>query len=141
VRFQADVDLIVLPGMRTLPLDPSLPPHEGAAVTTAKLGVDATRRLDKPAHAFTIPAPPFAAATGAASEEDARDVTVEELAARVLETIGEGRRFVDFLREWPDVHGGDLVRALAHLRSRGMVGMSDDGHYCATEPVPEVVGG
>lgn len=132
-RYQADVDTIVLGGLRTLPLDPSLPPHEGSAVTTAKLGLDATRRMDRPADVFDIPAPPFAAASGV-GRADARSDDVEALAERILATIGEGRRFVDWLRELDDVHEGDLVRALALLRSREMVTMDLTGRYC---PVAE----
>jgi 2,5-furandicarboxylate decarboxylase 1 len=137
-RYQADQDTIVLGGLRTLPLDPSLPPHEGSAVTTAKLGMDATRRLDRPAHVFDIPAPPFTEATapGRADERD-DDVEVEALALRVLETVGEGRRFVDWLREWDGVHEGDLVRALAVLRSRDMIAMDTTGRYCASSPARE----
>jgi UbiD family decarboxylase len=130
-RYQADLDTIVLPGLRTLPLDPSLPPHVGSAVTTAKLGMDATRRMDRPAHVFDIPAPPFAEATDPAQAAE-REGDVEALAERVLATAGEGRRFVDWLRELGDVHEGDLVRALALLRSRDMIAMDPDGRYCPT---------
>ena len=127
-RYQADVDTIVLPGLRTLPLDPSLPPHEGSAVTTAKLGMDATRRMDRPAHVFDIPAPPFEEATDPAHAAE-RDADIETLAERVLATAGDGRRFVEWLRDWDDVHEGDLVRALALLRSRDMIALDADGRY------------
>lgn len=127
-RYQADIDTVVLGGLRTLPLDPSLPPHEGSAVTTAKLGLDATRRMDRPANVFDIPAPPFTAVTEV-GRADARTEDVEAVSERMLETIGTGRRFVDWLRELDDVHDGDLVRALALLRSRGMVTMDHDGRY------------
>jgi 2,5-furandicarboxylate decarboxylase 1 len=135
-RYQADTDTIVLPGMRTLPLDPSLPPHEGSAVTTAKLGMDATRRMDRPAHVFDIPAPPFAEATDP-ERAAARTDDLEALASRVLATVGDGRRFVDWLRDLDDVHEGDLVRALALLRSREMIAMDATGRYRSTYAADE----
>jgi 3-polyprenyl-4-hydroxybenzoate decarboxylase len=133
-RFQADRDIIVLPGLRTLPLDPSLPPHDGAAVTTAKLGMDATRRDDKPARVFDIPRPPFEQPADAPADER-RSTDLDVVAERVLASLGDGKRFVELLRDWPELHEGDLVGALALLRSRRMVAMSADGRYEAVQEV------
>lgn len=139
-RFQADRDIIILPGLRTLPLDPSLPPHDGAAVTTGKLGMDATRRDDKPAHIFDVPRPPFARAGASPAADAERTGDIRTLADELPPILGEGTRFVDLLRERPDVHEGDLVRALALLRSEDMVTMTDDGRYRSTGHAPVTSG-
>ena len=47
-RVQADKDVIIIPGARSKPLDPSLPPTPGRIPTTAKMGVDATIPEDVP---------------------------------------------------------------------------------------------
>ncbi len=132
-RFQADRDLVVLPGMRTLPLDPSLPPHEGSAVVTTKWGVDATRRFDKPRHVFDIPRPPYAGEElGVRKEEAPGARDVESLAAEMADHIAaapEGLRFVDLMTLLPMVSQADLVHALGALRAAGRVTMGDDGRY------------
>ncbi len=47
-RVQADKDVIIIPGARSKPLDPSLPPVPGRIPTTAKMGIDATIPVDVP---------------------------------------------------------------------------------------------
>ncbi|MQA86966.1 MAG: UbiD family decarboxylase [Streptosporangiales bacterium] len=125
-RFQADRDLVVLPGMRTLPLDPSLPPHEGSSTVTAKMGIDATRRHDRPGDIFAIPLPPFL--ENAAHNDGNRLSDTGQLIGKLRQN-GEPRRFVDWLRDMGDVHQGDLVRAFDELREKGLLWMDDDGRY------------
>jgi 2,5-furandicarboxylate decarboxylase 1 len=130
-RFQADRDCTVLPGMPVLPLDPSLPPPAGAPPVGAKIALDATRRLDRPRAIFDVPLPPFADPSQEAPPQDGSRAPaledIEDLADRVLATAGDGRRFVDWLRELPDVHEGDLVRALDLLRERGRLTLGEGG--------------
>lgn len=130
-RSQPDTDVIVLSDMRTVPLDPSLPPrYDGTPVTTSKMGIDATRRKDKPSEIFDIPRPPFADAElpEAPIDGDRLD-DVDALAERLLEVVGDGRRFVDFLAALPEVHEGDVVRALGELRERGEIVFASGGIY------------
>lgn len=129
-RFQADRDLVTLPGMRTFPLDPSLPPHDGPAVTTAKLGIDATRRFDRPAHVFAIPRAPFEEGpVGPPVHAETRRASVDELATAMEASLARGPHFVDWLTAFPDIHQGDVIRALGLLRERGGVRMDTDGRY------------
>lgn len=125
-RFQADRDLTVLPGMRTLPLDPSLPPHDGPEVTTTKLALDATRRRDVPVDAFQVPAP----FQGTRPESDGiRLKDVDGLAEQVMALLAEPKKFAELLEALPRVHTGDLVRALDRLRARSAVTMDPAGRY------------
>jgi 3-polyprenyl-4-hydroxybenzoate decarboxylase len=50
-RFQADRDLIILKNVRGSSLDPS---SDQKKLLTAKLGIDATKSLSKPAQGFEI---------------------------------------------------------------------------------------
>ena len=129
-RSQPDTDVMVLSDMRTVPLDPSLPRSDGKPLTTSKMGIDATRRKDKPSEIFDIPRPPFADAELSKTPLDGdRLGDVNALAERLLEVVGDGTRFVDFLVALPDVHEGDVVRALGELRGRGEIVFASGGIY------------
>ena len=54
---------------------------------------------------------------------------VEELAERLLEVLEDGARFLDFLVTLPEVHEGDVLRALGELRERGDVVFTSGGIY------------
>lgn len=132
-RYQADRDTVVVAGMRTLPLDPSLPPRNGVGVTGAKLGLDATCRLDRPREIFMIPEVPFAEAspeaerTGELSEAELGDVC-----AVMLESAREGARFVDWLAALPRALHADVLHGLEKLRGEGLVELRMDGCYWVT---------
>jgi UbiD family decarboxylase len=134
-RFQADRDAIVLGGLRTFPLDPSLPPRDDAPkVTGGKLGIDATRRYDRPPELFDYTRPPFAEPTHAPGmpHDGERLGDVSGLADAVLGTLGDGGAlFVDLLAARPELHSGDLVRALGSLREAGRVTQLEDGRFVA----------
>jgi 2,5-furandicarboxylate decarboxylase 1 len=134
-RFQADRDLVVLEGMRCIPLDPSLPPHQGWHVTTAKLGIDATRRHDKPAHVFAIPAAPF--------EDRPRDwfqpespTDQQALRQRMEASLSHGPRFLDWLEQERGVPQAQIVQVLGALRAEGRVRLDPDGRYWPAEAPP-----
>ena len=129
-RSQPDTDVIVLSDLRTLPLDPSLPPYDGGPVVTAKMGIDATRRKDKPKEIFDIPRAPFADVELPEPPTDGERTTdVGRLASRLLELVGDGVRFVDLLQALPDVHEGDVVRAIGELTDRGDLEFGLGGMY------------
>lgn len=133
-RYQADRDTIVAGGMRTLPLDPSLPPREGTAVTGAKLGLDATCRLDRPAGIFSIPEAPFPeVAPEPERSEPLSQAALEQVCAVMLDTARGGARFADWLIALPDALHADVLRGLEKLRGDGLVELRMDGRYW---PVP-----
>jgi len=112
-RFQPDRDLIVMSGMRTLPLDPSLPP--GSRVG-AKAGYDLTwpfgegDRLE-----VRVPAPPTFAGKSFASVEAA---------------LGDGPKFFEELMAAVGSRDGrEVVRALGSLRNKLVLDRDREGRY------------
>lgn len=111
-RFQADRDLIVLDGMRTLPLDPSL----GAARVGGKAGFDLTwpfgsqDRLD-----IKVPEAPHFKAPRFASVEAA---------------LQQGPcYFEDLMAATGSRDGREIVRELDRLRKASRLSRDDQGRY------------
>ncbi len=114
-RFQADRDLVVVGGMRAVPLDPSL----RGARTGAKAGFDLTVPADRAADvARTIPEPPV----------------LEARPARpVAEALGDGpMTFGGLMAAAGSRDGRDVLRALDDLRREGRVERLADGRYALT---------
>ena len=112
-RFQPDRDLIVMSGMRTLPLDPSLPP--GSRVG-AKAGYDLTwpfgtgGRLEA-----RVPAPPTFAGKRFASVEAA---------------LADGPKFFEELMTAVGSRDGrEVVRTMAALRDKLALDRDAEGRY------------
>jgi 2,5-furandicarboxylate decarboxylase 1 len=112
-RFQPDRDLIVMSGLRTLPLDPSLPP--GARVG-AKAGYDLTwafgthDRLE-----VRVPAPPKFAGKRFASVEAA---------------LADGPKFFEELMTAVGSRDGrEVVRTLGALRDKLSLDRDGEGRY------------
>ena len=112
-RFQADRDLIVMSGLRTLPLDPSLPP--GSRVG-AKAGYDLTwpfgtaDRLE-----VRVPAPPRFAGKRFPSVESA---------------LAEGPKFFEELMAAVGSRDGrEVVRTLGGLRDKLALDRDAEGRY------------
>jgi 2,5-furandicarboxylate decarboxylase 1 len=112
-RFQPDRDLIVMSGMRTLPLDPSLPP--GSRVG-AKAGYDLTwpfgthDRLE-----VRVPAPPTFAGKRFPSVEAA---------------LADGPKFFEELMVAVGSRDGrEVVRTLGGLRDKLALDRDGEGRY------------
>ena len=112
-RFQPDRDLIVMSGMRTLPLDPSLPP--GSRIG-AKAGYDLTwpfgqgDRLES-----RVPAPPTFAGKRFASVEAA---------------LADGPKFFEELMSAVGSRDGrEVVRTLGGLRDKLALDRDGEGRY------------
>jgi UbiD family decarboxylase len=112
-RFQPDRDLMVMGGLRTLPLDPSLPP--GSRVG-AKAGYDLTwpfgtgGRLE-----VRVPAAPRFAGK--------RFPTVEA-------ALADGPKFFeDLMSAVGSRDGREIVRTLAHLRDKPALDRDAEGRY------------
>jgi 2,5-furandicarboxylate decarboxylase 1 len=112
-RFQPDRDLIVMSGMRTLPLDPSLPPETRVG---AKAGYDLTwpfgqgDRLE-----VKVPAPP---------------TFVGERFASVEAALADGPKFFEELMAAVGSRDGrEVVRALGRLRSKVVLDRDREGRY------------
>lgn len=113
-RFQADRDLVVQSGFRTIPLDPSL---EGAR-TGAKAGFDLTRPFGQSGKlSMQTSEPPDFDAT------PARFQTVEE-------ALGDGpRSFGELMADLGSDDGREIVRTLGALRKSGALARDEDGRY------------
>jgi 2,5-furandicarboxylate decarboxylase 1 len=116
-RFQADRDLVVMGGMRTLPLDPSLT----SGKTGAKAGFDLTWPFGSEGRIETrVPAPPRFAGERFASLEAAladRPKSFEQLMSAV------GSR-----------DGREIVRALEALRAKAVLERDTEGRYFIKSP-------
>ncbi len=111
-RFQADRDLVVESGFRTLPLDPSL---DGAR-TGAKAGFDLTLPFGKrDALSLRVPGPPV--------RGHARFQTVRE-------ALGSGpMMFGELMAAVGSDDGRELVLELDELRRAGALTRLDEGQY------------
>lgn len=110
-RFQADRDLVVESGFRTLPLDPSL----GDRRTGAKAGFDLTLPLGERALAHTVPEVPG---------------TAERTHGDVASALRDGPlSFGGLMSATGSRDGREVVRALDALRKEGRLGRVGEGLY------------
>jgi 2,5-furandicarboxylate decarboxylase 1 len=112
-RFQPDRDLVVMAGMRTLPLDPSLPP--GARVG-AKAGFDLTWPFGTGSRLETrVPAPPRFAGPRFAS---------------IAAALADGPKyFEDLMSAVGSRDGRDVVRELEAIRDSTGIDRDGEGRY------------
>jgi UbiD family decarboxylase len=115
-RFQADRDLVVQSGFRTLPLDPSL----RGAKTGAKAGFDLTLPMTAKAEGFSLeqqlPEPPRLEGPRFASLEAA---------------LADGpKTFEALMAALGSCDGREVVLALEALRSAGRLERDREGRYC-----------
>ncbi len=128
-RFQAEQDTIILTGLRTLPLEPSLEKRRAGGVVTSKLGLDATRARDKPRELYAA-SRVLAAGTLPAETVAALPTGQLERFRRLLEVaLDRPRSFADLASAMVGVHQRDLLRAIDGLREEGSLHMDDEGRY------------
>jgi UbiD family decarboxylase len=116
-RFQADRDLVVMGGMRTLPLDPSLT----GGKTGAKAGFDLTWPFGSEGRIETrVPAPPRFGGKRFASLEAA---------------LADGpKSFEQLMSALGSRDGREIVRALEALRAKTVLERDTEGRYFAKSP-------
>ncbi len=116
-RFQADRDLVVMGGMRTLPLDPSLT----SGKTGAKAGFDLTWPFGSGERIETrVPAPPRFAGERFASLEAA---------------LADGpKSFEQLMSAVGSRDGREIVRALEALRAKAALERDAEGRYFVKSP-------
>jgi 3-polyprenyl-4-hydroxybenzoate decarboxylase len=116
-RFQADRDLVVQSGFRTLPLDPSL----RGAKTGAKAGFDLTLPMTAKAEGFSLeqqlPEPPHL-------EGGPRFASLEAALA------GGPKTFEGLMAALGSRDGREVVLALESLRAVGRIERDREGRYC-----------
>ena len=110
-RFQADRDLVVMSGMRAVPLDPSL----RGSRTGAKAGFDLTFPLGGDRHGAHVPEPPRFGAS--------RGLTVRQ-------ALDEGpQSFRDLMEATGSRDGRDVLLALDVVRGEVGLDRLPDGRY------------
>ncbi len=110
-RFQADRDLVVMSGMRAVPLDPSL----RGSRTGAKAGFDLTFPVGGDRHAAHVPEPPRFGAS--------RGLTVRQ-------ALDEGpQSFRDLMEATGSRDGRDVLLALDVVRGEVGLDRLPDGRY------------
>ena len=113
-RFQAERDLLLMTGMRAIPLDPSL----AGARLGSKVGFDLTMPFGaKGSPEFSVPDMPHLDARAD------RHCTVEEVLATGPKT------FFDIMKAAGSCDGREILRAFDDLRQQGRLQRVDDGRY------------
>lgn len=133
-RFQADQDTIILEGLRTLPLEPSLDKGREGGVVTSKLGIDATRNRAKPQANFAA----SETLDGAVLDSGATPGppgTSDEVLERLTSILDQPRSYAEFVTLLPDVHQRDLLVAIGTLRQTRRLLSTDDGRYGLVDPL------
>jgi 3-polyprenyl-4-hydroxybenzoate decarboxylase len=115
-RYRPDEDTVVLHGLRTSPLDPSLrDPRAGGA----KLGLDLTRGVGQAGKRWSVPQPP---------EIEADDTAADGRA--LIDVLADGpATFATLMRATNTADGRALVRELGAELDRGAVRLDADGAW------------
>jgi 2,5-furandicarboxylate decarboxylase 1 len=142
-RVQGDRDVIVVPGARAKPLDPSLPvTPPGVVPTGAKVGIDATigegippERFERIAYAYADRAKIGDYLKGkcdaVANVRRDDEKTVAELAGRILELIGAEPLYYQAVAERFGEYDFQVVsRALGRLHAEGKLWQDPRGRLC-----------
>jgi 2,5-furandicarboxylate decarboxylase 1 len=142
-RVQGDKDIIIIPGARAKPLDPSLAvmPH-GVVPTGAKVGIDATigegiprERFERIAYAYADRAKIADYAAGKADASpaggDAGDAAINALAADILKHIeAEPAYYTAVAEKFSSRPFPMVARALGQLHADGKLWQDARGRLC-----------
>lgn len=140
-RVQGDKDIIVIPGARGKPLDPSLPPTPpGVVPTTAKVGIDATisegipkERYQRIAYAYanTAKIADYTAGKADPAGTLADEADVAALAGEIAALIEEAPRFYTDIADAFSAYAFPVVaRALGHLHATERLWQDAEGRMC-----------
>ena len=141
-RVQGDKDVMIIPGSRAKPLDPSLavmPP--GMVPTGAKIGIDATisegiprERFERIAYAYTDRAKItdyYAGKADAVQQTTSGDATLDELSAKIVAVIEKTPKYYSELAEqFADYDFQTVARALGKLHEDGTLWQDPRGRMC-----------
>lgn len=141
-RVQGDKDVMIIPGSRAKPLDPSLavtPP--GVVPTGAKVGIDATiaegiprERFERIAYAYTDRAKIndyYAGKADAAPQAASGDQAVAELGGKIAAVVEKTPKYYSELAEqFADYDFQTVARALGKLHADGRLWQDPRGRMC-----------
>jgi 2,5-furandicarboxylate decarboxylase 1 len=141
-RVQGDKDVVIIPGSRAKPLDPSLPVMPpGVVPTGAKVGIDATisegipkERFERIAYAYTDRAKIADYYDGKADpvhQASSGDQAVAELAGKIVAVIEKTPKYYSELAEqFADYDFSTVARALGKLHEDGKLWQDPRGRMC-----------
>lgn len=139
-RVQGDRDVMIIPGARAKPLDPSLPlMPPGVVPTGAKVGIDATisegiphERYERISYAYADSAKIADYVAGKADPAgESGDAKVAEAAAAILELIGQKPLYYQDLAGQLGRYAFQTVaRALGQLHERQQLWQTAEGRLC-----------
>src|SRR3954449_3766815 len=139
-RVQGDKDVVIIPGARAKPLDPSLPQGAGVVPVGAKVGIDATipegiplEHYERITYAYADKAKIDDYVKGKADEEgEAGDeATVTALAGKILQTIEkEPLYYTDVAERFSTYDFRTVARAIGDLHATEKLWQDPRGRLC-----------
>ncbi|MEM4417269.1 MAG: UbiD family decarboxylase [Nitrososphaerota archaeon] len=118
-RAQPSEDILILDGLKAIPLDPSLP-SDMPPVTTSKMGFDATIPIDRPRQRFEPCLPPKPI-----TEDRKQEVSEEDL----LKMLDKPRYFAELARNYTGTAYRKFLKTMANLRERNLITRDQQGRY------------
>ena len=137
-RVQADRDVVIVPGARAKPLDPSIPPTPGRIPTAAKMGIDATIADDVPRERFRRIAHAYMDEVSLDNcvdlSRNAAPAGVADLPAAIRESIGAGPLYFSAISErFRGEPFQAVLRAVVGLQEEGVLWQDADGRLCLAD--------
>jgi 2,5-furandicarboxylate decarboxylase 1 len=139
-RVQGDKDVIVIPGARAKPLDPSLPQGAGVVPTGAKVGIDATIPEGIPrehyerityAYAETAKIGDYVNGKADAEGKSGDGQEIAQLAEQILAAITkEPLYYTDIAERFSSYDFNTVARALGHLHTTEKLWQDSRGRMC-----------
>jgi 2,5-furandicarboxylate decarboxylase 1 len=139
-RVQGDKDVIIVPGARAKPLDPSLLQGAGVVPIGTKVGIDATIPEGIPlehyeritnAYADTAKIDDYVNGKKDALGEGGDDAAIAALAAKILDTIAERPLyFTDVAEKFAQYNFNTVARAIGHLHTTEKLWQDSRGRLC-----------
>lgn len=140
-RVQGDRDVVVIPGARGKPLDPSLQPMPvGVVPTTAKVGIDATigegipkERFERIAYAYadTAKIADYVDGKEDPAGKGAQEADIAALADKIAEMIGQEPVYYQAIAaRFTDYAFPVISRALGHLHATERLWQDPKGRMC-----------
>lgn len=138
-RVQGDRDVIIIPGVRAKPLDPSLYITPGVVPTGAKVGIDATigegipkERYERVAYAYAENAKIDDYVKGKSDPESAPSADVETvLKAKILALIEESPLYyTEIDKKLPEYDFVAIAHAFGQLHQEGKLWKDPVGRIC-----------
>src|SRR3954468_18791656 len=139
-RVQGDKDVVIIPGARAKPLDPSLPQGAGVVPVGAKVGIDATIPEGIPlehyerityAYADTAKVDDYVGGKKDAVGKHGAEREIEELATKILEAIDQAPLYyTDIAEQFSDYDFNSVARALGHLHTTEKLWQDPRGRMC-----------